>query len=586
MTTSQFKVSINSLWPGDKLRTQGEGETRWGRHTGAWRTETHTLESLCRRVTGDGYSFCAVLKQPWRKAENFESVQVLATDNDGASLATLAEIPLVEDHSAFIYESPSSTPEQPKARVVFVLDEPITDPQICRLAYRALIWHFSNGAPDQAADEACKDCCRFFYGRPKAPHAFLGNILYKDVLQELIERYLRSGTGSDLSTPAAYTRTGAYDPHRGPQLAGADQGALAKFLFPFGLKVGHDGRFNGPCIFHDCDCPGALYVSGKTGSWFCFCSDHPGVNHGSVGDLEALGFTPAHAREVSPDREGVGFIYKRPCIDKTDTWVPPKRDNTKRSTLWDFARAAFPYPTGSQPKLRSCILHSAERGETLVVDLVVDTWFVAANAAFKKSKYYYHGVRKLSMFENRYFKDVPVDDWSEEYHEALQKAIGRVDGQYLAIDNQLSRGCWRYLSTVPIRDFAPLDDLSCWLLDSLRGIRVPEHHEKGQRFRPVRGSHALTKGCQAPVDEDAGKFEMVAEKKEATDWAAMEANLREAGAQYEYLDPVYRAQHRQGIRFSGLNLDQVRDLAVYLGYPLHGKGRKKSEATGVSNGQT
>jgi hypothetical protein len=193
--------AINPLWPGQKLKSKSEGEARWGRHTGTWRTESHTLESLCRRVTGDGYAFCAVLKQPWRKSSNFESIWVLATDNDGASLETLAAMPLVEDHAAFIYESPSSTPEHPKARVVFVLDSSITDPGICHLAYRALIWHFSNGAPDEAADEASKDPCRFFYGRPQAPHVPLGNIIYKDILQKLIEGYLQSGTGSDLSTP-------------------------------------------------------------------------------------------------------------------------------------------------------------------------------------------------------------------------------------------------------------------------------------------------------------------------------------------------------------------------------------------------
>lgn len=165
----QFQVSINSLWPGDKLKAKSEGETRWPRHTGAWRTETHTLESLCQRLTGDGFAMCAVLKDPWRKAGNFQSIQVLATDHDGASLETLAEDPLIEDRCAFIYETPSSTKENPKARAVFVLDGPITDPGIARLAYRALIWHFSNVAPDAAADEACKDPTRFFYGGPKRP---------------------------------------------------------------------------------------------------------------------------------------------------------------------------------------------------------------------------------------------------------------------------------------------------------------------------------------------------------------------------------------------------------------------------------
>lgn len=68
MTASFFQVAINPLWPGQKLKQKSEGETRWGRHTGAWPTEEHSLESFAQRVCKDGFAFCAVLKTPWRKS--------------------------------------------------------------------------------------------------------------------------------------------------------------------------------------------------------------------------------------------------------------------------------------------------------------------------------------------------------------------------------------------------------------------------------------------------------------------------------------------------------------------------------------
>lgn len=64
MSISFFKVSVNPLWPGQKLRPQAEGETRWARHAGAWRTETHTLESFAARICMEGCAVCSALKAP------------------------------------------------------------------------------------------------------------------------------------------------------------------------------------------------------------------------------------------------------------------------------------------------------------------------------------------------------------------------------------------------------------------------------------------------------------------------------------------------------------------------------------------
>jgi hypothetical protein len=594
----QFQVSMNSLWPGRKLKAKSEGETQWSRHTGAWRTETHTLKSLCQRITGDGFALCAVLKEPWRKAGNFKSIQVLATDHDGASLEALSEDPLIEDHAAFIYETPSSTRESPKGRAMFVLDRPITDPGIARLAYRALIWHFSNGAPDAAADEACKDPTRFFYGRPQAPHLFLGNVLYRDVLQEIIEGYLASGTGADLNTPA-YTRTGEYDPHRGPQLVGEDRQALAKFLTGQGLKLCHDGRFNGPCLFHECNCPGAFYASSRTGSWYCFCSDHPGINHGSVGDLADVGFVPEHPREAmtweevkkNVAQEPVQPFYRdrRRCpedsigentITKFRTSSSSngrrKRDNLKRSALWDWCREHFPAPKGVKPKVKSAVLLSKKDRRFVIADLYSTSWLNRANEMFKKSNLLFHLIKRFAKAD-AYYHLVPADDWNEKKHEAVRKAVERKGGRYFAIDNLLAHGYWVYIATAQAPGFEPIEDLPEFLLKAVKGIRVPKEVPEGGRFHPTRASQCMRKLEDQPPDEDKDELALIASKRGETDWAGWEANLRELGWDHEDIDPIFRSMPYSGI--TGLAdprepYQALVDLAVSMGYSAHKRPQK------------
>ena len=350
---SRFEVSVNDLWPGQKLKSKAKGETRWGRHTGAWLTEKHTLESFARRVCVDGFAFCAVLKEPWRTEANFESVQVLATDHDGASLDVLLGDPFVQDHASLVYETISSTPDDPHCRAVFVLDQPIQDPDPARLAYRALIHHFANGAPDAEADRSCKDPTRFFYGRPNARHIVLGNVLYMDTLQDIIEQYTSSATTPGLpASPKTFTilptreHTGEYNPHYGVPLHDGDRQHLTKFLSSAGLKL-VAGRFNGPCVLPHvggpCSCPGAMYVSPLTGYWHCFCGDHIGRVHGGPGSLHIAGLQPAPPNGQSDE----GLTPKPPtppdCSDcRAHDSAPATEDaKARRRALVDARNSAF-----------------------------------------------------------------------------------------------------------------------------------------------------------------------------------------------------------------------------------------------------
>jgi hypothetical protein len=187
-----LEVAINPLWPGEKLP---HGDPRWPQHTASFKTERHTLESFAQRVAVDGCAFCPTMKGDYRCKENFISAQHLALDDDRgtpeSSLVALAEELFIADHAAFLYETPSSTPDCPKSRVVFIVDRPFTQAEDYRVAQEALLWKFAG------TDPSVKDSARFFYGRPGAQHVVLGHVLYRDLLQEeVVEPYLAHLSGN------------------------------------------------------------------------------------------------------------------------------------------------------------------------------------------------------------------------------------------------------------------------------------------------------------------------------------------------------------------------------------------------------
>ncbi|MCZ6675492.1 MAG: AAA family ATPase [Verrucomicrobia bacterium] len=208
MTTTtpiKFDIAINKKWQGEKLPLD---DPRWGEYTASFHKEHHSIESLIHRVSVDGCSFTAVMNGGYRKKENFISAQHIGLDDDRgtteSSIEALAEDPFIADHAAFLYPSPSSTPQVPKSRVVFILDTPFTDPDTYRVAAEAMCWKY------QGTDPYVSDPARLFYGRPNTQHINLGNVLYRDILQEqVIEPYLESlknaGNGHKPAEPISKT---------------------------------------------------------------------------------------------------------------------------------------------------------------------------------------------------------------------------------------------------------------------------------------------------------------------------------------------------------------------------------------------
>ena len=109
-----------------------------------------------------GFSFCPVFAER-RKKENFRKAWHIAFDFDrgDSSLDALSNHEFINIFSSFAYSTPSSTPDNPRSRVVFIFDQPYTDLHEYEQLYQALLWWL-----ELPADPSCKDALRLFYGSP------------------------------------------------------------------------------------------------------------------------------------------------------------------------------------------------------------------------------------------------------------------------------------------------------------------------------------------------------------------------------------------------------------------------------------
>jgi hypothetical protein len=248
-----------------------------------------------------------------------------------------------------------------------------------------------------------------------------------------------------------------------------------------------------------------------------------------------------------------------------------KKGNLRPSSTWDFCCETFPYPTGVRPKVKSAVMLNPVEGQAIIGDLYSNTWLNRANECFKRRSLLFNLIRTFAK-QDTFTRCVAADDWGEAKHESITKAVERAGGKYYSVDNLVSRGCWVYLSGVAAPGFEPVapEGLVPFLVDAVKGIRVPVRLEPGKRFRPTRASRALTKVIdEASVDEDRDKFQLLAMKEEETDYPLVEATLREAGLRYEYIAPVYRAMPWQCLRVhvgTAFPFEQLLDLLVGLGY--------------------
>lgn len=102
-----------------------------------------------------------------------------------------------------------------------------------------------------------------------------------DELETAVSRLAPTATGTPVQVANGASD---FNPHWGQPLPQDMRQALIHALSQCGLKPVPGGRFSGSCVFAhtggDCDCPNAFYASPVSGTWNCFCTDHPGIGEG------------------------------------------------------------------------------------------------------------------------------------------------------------------------------------------------------------------------------------------------------------------------------------------------------------------
>ncbi|NWJ46943.1 MAG: hypothetical protein HXX08_13865 [Chloroflexi bacterium] len=157
----------------------GKGATITAQHTGA--------ENCQMEFDSSGRKHLPCRYRQHRCNANFLAVQYLGADFDTlSSEAQIWEHPVVRKYASIIYNTVSSTFENPKMRVIFLLDDSIEDGEKYRHLVRAMQWLFEN-----KPDPSCTDYCRLFLGNSAGNPVVTGNILPLSVAEEWGERYSR-----------------------------------------------------------------------------------------------------------------------------------------------------------------------------------------------------------------------------------------------------------------------------------------------------------------------------------------------------------------------------------------------------------
>jgi hypothetical protein len=182
------------------------GDAYWGKLNGSFDNRELTQLDLASELF-DGRPVTTVCDPSWRKAENYSLGQHIGLDFDTedkrSTFKYLLSDPFISRYGSIIYTTPSHTPDKPRARVLFMLDEPIHQAKNYALAATALLWIFGS------ADRQCKDPVRFFYGcKPGAGEMeWLNHELPLDIVKDLIRRYQDTGRAQHRRSQRPLDRT-------------------------------------------------------------------------------------------------------------------------------------------------------------------------------------------------------------------------------------------------------------------------------------------------------------------------------------------------------------------------------------------
>ena len=159
------KICVNTQWVGkpDKVNNQYYYNDNIVNLSDSFQEEDLSPDELLNVLSELGFAICPRLTGEHRNTANFVSNSVALVDIDGGM--TIEELEVDDFYKKFgfgYYTTPSYTDEHHKFRIIFILENDITTAQDMRGLYLGLRTKY------QAADKACSDASRLFFGTPNA----------------------------------------------------------------------------------------------------------------------------------------------------------------------------------------------------------------------------------------------------------------------------------------------------------------------------------------------------------------------------------------------------------------------------------
>jgi hypothetical protein len=183
---AKLKVSLNEQWVGKPIKDNDGKLWYKGKQVYpgyGWTTYEESFEEIFDALTVTGLAIGPVVKDERRIKENFISHSLALVDIDeGMTIDELVEHPFYQAYGAGYYVSPSHTEENHRFRIIFRLEQEITDYEELRLLYIGLQAIFNK------ADTKCRDGSRLFYGTINAQRKEIrSNVLPLETMEALIK---------------------------------------------------------------------------------------------------------------------------------------------------------------------------------------------------------------------------------------------------------------------------------------------------------------------------------------------------------------------------------------------------------------
>lgn len=177
-----YKIAINKMKLAGKLP---EGDRRWPEFNDSFENLELDIEDIANAIYC-GQAYCPHVNGR-RNTDNFVCAQYIAVDlethDERSSMKYLANMELVKVYGGLIYNTPSHTEADPRSRVLFFLDQPLTTAP----AYKSAIEFIYTLFP--GSDTNCIKASGFFYGSKDCKFEWIDNVFPLAHLRRYYARY-------------------------------------------------------------------------------------------------------------------------------------------------------------------------------------------------------------------------------------------------------------------------------------------------------------------------------------------------------------------------------------------------------------